>query len=103
MQSGLTISGNKISGTLKKLTSGALVTDWGEGYFMALKFDNITDGATVKVGLYPSEGAGLVPLDEDRDGVFKVTNQFNQVLKVVSTIGQSEKVDTYRLNGLRFE
>lgn len=100
MQSGVSVAGGRITGTLKKLTSGQLVTDWGEGYFLALKFGDITEGAVVKVGLYPSEGAGLVPLDEDLDGVFKVTDKYSQVLKVVSEIGGSTKTDTYRLNSL---
>lgn len=100
MQSGVTIADGKISGTLTKLTSGQLVTDWGEGYFMALKFSNITEGATVKVGLYPSQGSGFVPLDEDLDGVFKVTDPYSQVFKVISQLDGTEKVDTYRLNGL---
>ncbi len=103
MQDDITISGGKISGTLKKLTSGQLVTDWGEGYFLALKFDDITDGAVVRVGLYPSQGSGLVPLDADKDGVFKITDQYQQVFKVESSLNGMTKTDTYRLNGLVLE
>ena len=29
--------GDALTGTLNYLTSGQLVTDWGEGYFLALK------------------------------------------------------------------
>ena len=100
MQQDLSISGGKITGTLKKLTSGSLVDTWGEGYFMALKFSNITDGAVVRVGLYPSQGSGLVPLDADLDGVFKVTDKYNQVFEVVSELDGQTKTDIYKLNRL---
>lgn len=100
MQEDLTISGGRITGTLKKLTNGALVDTWGEGYFMALKFSNITDGAVVRVGLYPSQGSGLVPLDADLDGVFKVTDKYNQVFEVVSELDGQSKTDIYKLNRL---
>ena len=38
IQTGVTIANGAVTGTLHKLTSGQLVTDWGEGYFLALKF-----------------------------------------------------------------
>lgn len=103
MQEDLVVSGNRITGTLKKLTEGTLVHDWGEGYFMALDFSNLTPGATIKVGLDPSEGSGLVELDEDHNGVFKVTNKNTQNFKVVSTLSGDTKTDVYRLNGLTLE
>ena len=43
--------------------------DWGEGYFIAVGFDNFSTGLTyenVKVGLYPSAGSGLITLDGDK-------------------------------------
>lgn len=70
---------------------------------MALDFSNLTPGATIKVGLDPSEGSGLVDLDEDHNGVFKVTNKNTQNFKVVSTLGGDIKTDVYRLNGLTLE
>lgn len=100
MQSGLTVTGNKITGTLKKLTSGQLVTDWGAGYFMALNFDDIPTGATVRVGLNPTGGSGYATLDADHDGVFKVTNKNTQVFKVITKLNGEEHVDTYTLTGL---
>lgn len=103
MQSGIKINGNKITGTLKKLTSGALVDAWGEGNFIALKFSGIPAGATVKVGMSPSEGSGLVELDADLNGVFKVTNKATQTFKVVTTIGGESITDTYNLTGLTVE
>lgn len=88
MQSNVTVSGNKITGTLKKLTTGALPDYWGEGYFLALKFSNIdADATSVKVGLFPSAGSGLVELinDPDKNGAFKITDKATQKIKVVQS------------------
>lgn len=85
------------------MTSGALARDWGEGYFMALKFTNPdSDATSLRVGLDPSEGAGLVELDADMDGVFKVTDKDAQVFRTVSSRGTrtSEKAKAYDLSGL---
>lgn len=100
MQSNLTVDGNRIKGTLKKLTSGQLVTDWGAGYFMALNFANIPEGATVRVGFVPTPGKGFVTLDEDHDGVFKITDKDTQVFKVITKLNGEEHVDTYTLSSL---
>lgn len=43
---------------------------------MALKFtNNDTNAVKIKVGLNPSESSGLVELDSDMNGVFKVTDK----------------------------
>ena len=95
------ISDGKITGTLKYLSSGQLVTDWGAGYFMALKFSNIDKRLkTVKVGLTPSEGSGLVPLDEDKNGVFKITNKATQKFTVQITDGRDTQTVYYDLSDL---
>ena len=87
MQSNIAIADGKITGTLKYLDEGQLVTDWGAGNFMALKF-TVPDGATsCKVGLDPSVSSGLVELDEDKDGVFKVTDNETQKFVIVTTDG----------------
>lgn len=104
MQSGVSVSGKKITGTLTKLTSGQLVTDWGEGYFLALKFNNFTSGLTyadVKVGLSPTEGSGLVALDSDQNGVFKITNKDIQKFVVQQEkTGVGRLTEFYDLSGL---
>lgn len=104
MQSGISVTANKkITGTLTKLTSGQLVTDWGEGYFIGLGFDDFAEGLTyadVKVGLTPSEGSGLVTLDSDKMGVFKVTNKDLQKLTVVQQKDKAKRTDYYDLSGL---
>ena len=87
MQSNIAIANGEITGTLKYLDEGQLVTDWGAGNFMALKF-TVPDGATsCKVGLDPSVSSGMVELDEDKDGVFKVTDNETQKFVIVTTDG----------------
>ena len=107
MQTGLAVANGAITGTLKKLTSGQIVTDWGEGYFMALKFANPDERATsVKVGLDPSVSSGLVELlgDPDMNGVFKVTDKAKQKFVVISTDADDHKTtQTFDLSGLTME
>ena len=101
MQSSVAVANGAITGTLTKLTSGQLVTDWGEGYFLSLAFTKnnakITD---IKVGLDPSAGSGLVSLDADMLGVFKISNKNAQKFVVISTDGEVSFKQTYDLSGL---
>lgn len=83
-QSNISVSGNKITGTLTKdNATDAWTTKWGKGYFLALQFSgsNAVAGKT-EVGLFPSEGAGFVALDSDKDALFKITDKDNQRLAV---------------------
>lgn len=100
MQSSVTVSGNSITGTLIKQTSGQIVTDWGQGYFIGLKFTPDSDATVTKVGLVPSAGTGLLPLDEDNLAMFKLTDISQQRLKVVSTRTGEEKTWFFNLSGL---
>lgn len=104
MQTNVSVAGKAITGTLKKLTSGSLVDTWGEGYFIALTFDDFTEGLTyedVKVGLTPTEGSGLVTLDSDQDGVFKVTDKDNQRIMIwQKKDGVGSLTEYYDLSGL---
>lgn len=106
MQSGITVTGDKITGTLKKLTSGQLVTDWGEGYFIGLAFDDFSEGLTyedVKVGLSWTAGSGLVTLDSDKMGVFHITDKNTQKLMVVQTGENGKRTQFFDLSGLTLE
>jgi hypothetical protein len=87
------------------VSTGALATDWGAGNFIALDFSGIdTEGLTsVKVGLDPSEGSGLVELDADMDGVFKVTDKDAQRLVIVATDGTQTARREFELSGLTCE
>lgn len=106
MQSGITIANGAITGTLHYLGSGELVDRWGAGNFIALQFADIDAEATsVKVGLNPSQGSGLVEIidDPDKNGAFKVTDKDNQVFRVVITNGTDTVTKDYDLSGLVVE
>lgn len=102
MQSGVTISGDKITGTLIKQTSGVPAEWWGAGYFIGLKFTPDSDATVTKVGLAPSAGSGMVALDEDNLAMFKLTDIATQRLKVVSSRPGEEKTWFFDLSGLTF-
>jgi hypothetical protein len=46
MQTSVSVSGDKITGTLHKQTTGQIVTDWGAGWFIGLKFTPDSDATT---------------------------------------------------------
>ena len=104
VQTGLTISTDKITGTLKYLSSGPIAEHWGAGNFMMLQFsaDDWSDYTSVKVGMSPSQGSGLVEIieDPDKNGVFKVTNKNTQKFKIVATNGITSVTKEYNLKGL---
>ena len=103
LQDEVNVTGNKITGTLLYQDSGQLVTDWGEGYFLVLKFSNVPETATsVKVGLDPSQSSGLVELlgDPDMNGVFKITDKTQQVFMVVTTDGTNTFTQAFDLSSL---
>ena len=107
MQTGVTVSGDSIKGTLKYLSGSNAITDvWGEGNFLCLKFttDDWSDYTSVKVGLDPSQGTGLVEIKDDdtHDGVFKIANK-KQKFVVVATNGVRTITKKYRLSGLTLQ
>ena len=108
MQSDVVVADGAITGTLKFIAGGITPTGTlsGDGNFLALKFTD-TNGVepdAVKVGLVPSStGMDLQPLDNDWDGVFKITGEVGgvqQVLKVVTTKDGVEKTQIFDLSGL---
>ena len=106
MQTGVSVANNAITGTLKYLDSGDLVTSWGAGNFVGLKFtsDDWSQYTSVKVGLDPSYGDGLVEIinDPDKNGAFKVT-ETTQKFKVVATNGTETTTTVYDLSGLTLQ
>ena len=107
MQSNVTVSGDSIKGTLKWLDGDNAITQvWGEGNFLCLKFtaDDWSDYTSVKVGLEPSAGSGLVEIKDDdtHDGVFKISNK-KQKFVVVATNGIRTITKKYRLSGLTLQ
>lgn len=104
MQTSITIANGAITGTLHKLTSGSLVETWGEGYFIALKFTKDNAAITsIKVGLNPSVSSGLVELDADMDGVFKVTDKDAQKFEILCSNGSVEFAKFFDLSGLTLD
>lgn len=100
MQTSVAVSGGSITGTLHKQTSGQIVTDWGQGWFIGLKFTPDSDATTTKVGLVPSAGSGMAALDSDNLAMFKLTDINSQRLKVVSLRTGEEKTWFFDLSGL---
>lgn len=104
MQTGVTVADGAITGTLHKLTSGQLVTDWGEGYFLSLAFTkNNAKANDIKVGLEKSMGSGLVSLDADMLGVFKITNKDTQKFVAICYDGDISYKQTFDLSGLTLD
>lgn len=105
MQTDVAISNGAVTGTLHKLTSGQLVTDWGEGYFLALKWTkNNAKITSIKVGLRPSAGGhDLVELDADMDGVFKITDKDAQLFEIMVSDGKVSHSIFLDLSGLTLD
>lgn len=109
-QSDIAVSGGEVTGELKFIEGGLSPSGplAGDGYFLALKFDNFAQGLTyanVKVGLVPSStGMDLQTLDSDKDAVFKITDKDNQRVKIVQADSAGHKNIQYvGLSGLTLE
>lgn len=106
LQTDIAVADGAITGTLKYYDDpdAALVRDWGAGNFLVLKFlaTDWDEFDSVKVGLDPSEGSGLVEIisDPDKNGVFKITDKDEQAFKIVSYDGIETKTQTFDLSGL---
>lgn len=108
IQDGVTVTGSQggngsITGTLKWLASGPIADYWGAGNFIALQFDSGDTDAVVRVGLDPSEGSGLVQLDEDMNGVFKVTDKDTHVFVIETDADGLTLRQEFDLSGLTCE
>ena len=93
----------EITGTLKYLSDGSIAGWWGAGNFLALKFADVDPRLTsVKVGLDPSQGSGLVELlgDPQMNGVFKITDKDTQKFVVEKSDGHKTTRQVYDLSGL---
>ena len=95
------LKANYLQGTIKYIDEGQLVDAWGAGNFIALKFesDDWDQFTSVKVGMEPSYGHGLVEIinDPDKDGAWKITDKDTQVFKIVATNGVQEVSKEYSL------
>lgn len=109
-QSDIAVADGEITGTLAFMEGGLSPSGplAGDGYFLALKFDNFASGLTyanVKVGLVPSSsGMALQTLDSDKDAVFKITDKNTQKVKTVQSDANGHKnVQYFGLSGLTLE
>ena len=102
LQSNVSITGNRATGTLKYVSTGALPDYWGPGHFLALKWSVPEDATSLLVGLVPSEGSGLVEAidDTDRNGVFKITDKDTQVVRLVVTTPEGTTTTDVDISGL---
>ena len=109
LQEDLAVSGGKITGKLKELTSGQLVDAHGEGYFFAVEFDDKdADATSVKIGMYPTykngefvyDDSGLQEVinDPDKGGAFKVTNKDIQYFKVLTSDGKRNHAQLFKID-----
>ena len=109
IQSNLSISDGKITGTLKYVEDGIPAIGFSDsGYYIGVKFSNFASGLTytdVKVGIVPSaSGMDLVTLDSDMTAVFKVTDKNNQQIKVVQADNAGHKnIQYFSLSGVTLE
>lgn len=90
----IAIGDGVITGTLKYVASGALVTDWDSHHFIALKFTDLNGADEIKVGI-----KNLAALDSDMDAVIAVTD-LTKPLRVVTTNDGVTKTQTFDLSGL---
>ena len=86
-----------------------------EGNYLAVNFaDNDFTGLTsVKIGLRPTyrggipydDDSGLVEAinDPDKNGVFRITDESTQILKIVTSNGESTNTQEFDLSGLTLE
>lgn len=101
MQDNIIIADGAITGTLTKLTSGALVNKWGAGYFLALAATNIdSDTLYTTVCMNPTVSSGPVALDPDGLFVLKVTDKDAQVVNVTQHGLFNTLVQEFDVSGL---
>lgn len=105
MQTGITVANGAITGTLKYLSGDNAITQvWGPGNFLCLKFPDADISTTVvKAGLNPTQGSGLVELDSDKNGIFKVTDKNLQKFVVLQKKGDATELQVFDLSGLTCE
>ena len=96
----------KVTGTSKYLKGTNPITAyWGEGNFLAFKVSDIPATAvSVKVGLIPSEGTGMVEIinDPDKNGIFKIADK-SQKFAIVTSDGENTHTKYYDLSSVVLE
>ena len=105
--SDLAVSNGAVTGTSKWLSgNNGITAKWGAGNFIVLKWSDIDPNATsIKVGLEPSAGTGMVECydDLDRNGIFKINNKNVQKFKLIVSDGLHSRVQYLDLSGLTLQ
>lgn len=96
MQDDVTVGEQDIEGDLNFIEGGLASSGplAGDGWFLALKWSDPPQTATsLKVGLVPSKGTGLVEAidDPDRNGVFKIHDTDQQIVIITSNDDHATK------------
>ncbi len=108
LQTNVAVANGKVTGTLKFIEGGLAETGplAGDGYFLALKWSSIDAHATsLKVGLRPSMGTGLVEClsDPDHNGVFKIADPGTQKFETLLSDGTHRNIQFFDLSGLKLQ
>lgn len=103
LQSGVTISGSTISGTLNNIDgytgfSGNIAEQ--SGHYLVLRADTGNASDTITVELIGGTVGRPVTLDSDRNIVLRIANTSTQSVKVVATDGKQTVTKSYSLTGL---
>jgi hypothetical protein len=104
-QSNVAVANGKITGSLEFVEGGLSPSGplSGDGHFLALKWSNLDSNTTsLKVGLDPSEGVGMVECfdDPDRNGVFKITSTAQKVRIIQADANGHKNIQTFSLADL---
>lgn len=110
LQENVVVSEDAITGTLKHVTEYTEFSptpELQEGNYLAVNLanNNFSNFTSVKIGLDPSQGSGLVEIinDPDKNGVFRIANT-SQKFKIVSTsVDGIENTQVFDLSGLTLE
>lgn len=99
------VLGNRaITGTSKWLSAANEITNvWGAGNFLAVDLtgEDWSKFTSVKVGLEPSAGSGLVDITGNDDAVFKINDKDAQKLVIVASDGKTTEKQVLSLSGVK--
>lgn len=109
VQTGVTVKGNEITGTLKYVTGWTGFSgdpEEQDGNFLCLAFDSDLNLAADKITVElvnNKSGKGAQPLDNDKDAVFRITDKEVQYIEVRAYKDGEAFAQIYRLDGLTLE
>lgn len=105
MQTGISVDGNAITGTLHKVTDYTGFSDKPaeqSGNYLAIEISDFPKADKVTAEVVGGT-KGPVPLDDDRVFIAKISNKDTQSIKIVATKNSKTSEKTYTLTGLTLE